>query len=409
VDGVYRSAQVKTTTACPLGSPPEACYEPTQGDGRFEPGEREARDRVDLSPRFSLPFGAGRFARFTPYAGGRETAYFGEKTSALGHRGYLLAGAAASTTLIGEIGPGRARHSITSTLEVRAVPPELGSVPGGEALAYDEVDRAIPPGGLVQGLAEIRQELGLRRGGAYRELLRLDLGQGFDLGGGRVAVAETFARTAFQEGPVTITGMARFDLPTRIMTQVAGRLDLNVGNGNALSVSYDNLLVGETLVFTSATSPAVAVEVGRDPLRPSLDALTGRPLSVELGDKPVRCDSLREAVKSDAPPPFGEKLRCYSRAEQLVGGMSVALPLGIGGRYEAVVQPAAVFKVPQQLIGLSYGPGCNCWRLEAHTWLRPACPQDKPNCGGGLLHSGLQADFGASLSLHQFGSFGTGG
>ncbi|HZA13479.1 MAG TPA: hypothetical protein VE618_03245, partial [Myxococcaceae bacterium] len=259
--------------------------------------------------------------------------------------------------------------------------------------------------------AELRQELGLRRDGAYRELLRLDVGQGFDLVSGRVKVGETFARTALREGPLTLTGTARFDLPTRIVTQVAGRLDLHLGPGNAFYVSYDNLLVAETLVFPSAGAAGIPVEVGRDPLRPSLDALTGRPLSVELGDKPVRCDQLRQAVQSDAPPPLGEKLRCYSRAEQLVGGLSVAMPFGVGARYEAVVQPAAPIKVPQQLVGISYGPGCNCWRLEVHAWLRPApaCPTDNLQCRRGLLGSGVQADFGASLSLHQFGSFGAGG
>jgi LPS-assembly protein len=410
MDGVYRSKQVRPSTACAPGAAPETCFEPTQGNGQFDAGEREARDRLDLNPRFSLPFGLGRFARFTPYVGGRETVYFGERTSTVAQRGYLLAGASASTTLVGDFGPGKARHSITPHLEVRAVPREIGGVPGGESHAYDEVDLAVPAGGFVQGVAELRQELGLRRDGAYRDLLRLDVGQGFELVSGRVAAAETFARTTLQQGPITLTGTARYDLPTRIVTQVAARADVSLGGGNAFSAAYDNLLVPETLIFPTAGAVGVPVDVGRDPLRPSLDALTGRPLSVELGRSPTHCDELRRAAQSESPPPLGEKLRCYSRAEQLVGGLSVATRFGLGARYEAVVQPAASTKVPQQLIGLSYGPGCNCWSLEVHAWLRPAppCQAADPNCRPGLLGSGLQPDFGASLTVHQFGSFGTG-
>jgi LPS-assembly protein len=410
-DGIFRADQVRATAACVAGAPAEVCPEPTQGNGQFDPGEREARDRLDLTPRLSLPFGLGRFARFTPYVGARETVYFGERTSAVAHRGYLLAGAAASTTLVGDLGPGKARHSITPHVEVRAMPREIGGVPGGESQAYDEVDLAVPAGGFVQGVAELRQDLGLRRDGAYRDLLRLDVGQGFELVSGRVAVAETFARTTLQEGPITLTGTARYDLPTRIVTQVAARADVNLGGGNAFSAAYDNLLVPETLIFPTAGAVDVPVDVGRDPLRPSLDALIGRPLSVELGRSPTHCDELRRAAKSESPPPLAEKLHCYSRAEQLVGGLSVATRFGLGVRYEAVVQPAASTKVPQQLIGLSYGPGCQCWRLEVHAWLRqaPPCPATIPNCSPGLLGSGLQPDFGASLTLHQFGSLGAGG
>jgi LPS-assembly protein len=352
-DGVFRASQVRPTDP--------ATYEPTQGDGRFERGEREARDRFDLNPRASLPFGLGRFARFTPYVGGRETVYYGELTGSMAHRGYFLAGASASTTLVREFRNGSVRHAITPYLEARAVPWTFGSVPGGSTRAYDEVDLAVPSDGFFQGVAEIRQELGVRRGGAYRDLLRLDVGQGFDLRSWRVA--DTYLRTSFHEGWLGLSGVVRYDVPRRLFSQVSATLSVDDRRGNGLAVSYDRLL-----------------DLGSDPLRAGIDELVGRPLSLVL----------------PAGAPFG-------RAEQIGGGIRAAFPFGLGARYEAVVQPAAAQKIVQQLIGLSYGPGCNCWRLEVHAWLRPA------SATGGVLGSGLTADFGASLTLQQFGAIGAGG
>ena len=349
-DGVFRATQVK------VRNPTDSAYDPDQGDGLFEPGEREARDRLDLNPRLSLPFGAGRFARFTPYLAARETAYFGEVTGSAAQRAYLLAGASASTTLVREFRAGTVRHAITPYAEVRAVPWIAGGVPGGPALAYDEIDLAVPPSRFLQGIAEIRQELGFRGGGSYHDLLRLDLGQGFDLRSWRVA--DTYLRTNFHEGWVGLFGVARYDLPARRFSQISATLAVDDRRGNAVSVSYDRLL-----------------DVGSDPLRAGIDELVGRPLSLEPGQS--------------------------GQAEQLVGGIRTTFPFGLGVRYEAVVQPAAERKIAQQLIGLSYGPGCNCWRLEVHAWLRPA--------PAGVLGTGVTPDVGASLSLQQFGSFGAGG
>jgi LPS-assembly protein len=106
--------------------------------------------------------------------------------------------------------------------------------------------------------------------------------------------------------------------------------------------------------------------VGSDRLRRSLDALVG----------PAR--------------------KSAQRAQFLTAGAQATLGLGIGLRYEAIVQPQARSESPlsQQTLGVSYGPACNCWRVE------------------GLARLGrgqARPDFGLNLTVTGVGTFGTGG
>lgn len=351
--------------------------DPTQGNRRFDPaigdqpGEREARDRIDLNPSLSVPFG-GRFARLTPYLSWRQTLYYGEVTGRFSQRGYPLGGARVDTRLLREFGTPQdgVRHAITPSVEMRYVPFVLGGVPGQ---IYDEIDAAVPGDGLWQLVAEVRQELGIRSGGAYRELGRLDLGQGIDLR--TRTLADTYARLSVREGIFNGSAVARYDIPRRRISQLSANVGVDTGRGTSIFLAYDNLL-----------------DVGSDPLRKGIDALVGRPLST--------LDFTVPALEGQ--PAY------YRRAEQLVGGVRTVFPFGLGLRYDAIVQPAATQKLPQQVIGVSYGPGCNCWRFEVYAGLRPVpfIPNGPPNPG--FLGTGLLTpDFGASLSIHQFGNFGT--
>lgn len=343
---------------------PAAPRDLLQANRRFDPGERQARERLDLNPRLSAPLSLGRFAQVTPYLSLRETLWFSEYTGEIQDRGYALLGTRAETTLLADFanrwGQGGLRHRITPRADVRWTPFVLGrGVPGQ---AYDAIDAAIPTDGLFQAIAEVRQEVGLWDGPAYRELFRLDLGQGFDLR--RQRVADTYAGLTLQHGPVSLSAVARYDIPTKQITQFSGRVHMDNGRGTSLFASYDDLLA-----------------VGSDPLRAGIDALVGVPL------------------------PEG----ATGRARQLHTGFRHLFPFGLGTRYEIVYQPDAIrgLRVPQQLAALSYGPGCNCWRLEVYAWLRPR----DPNAGGrGFLGTNLQnPDVGANLTIHQFGNFGTGG
>lgn len=335
--------------------------DPFQGDRIFEPGERQARDRIDLRPQLSLPF-ASKWARLTPYVGFRESLYLSEVTGDFAHRGYPIAGINLGTTLLREFGKGEGalRHTLIPEVEMRYVPFVLGGVPGA---AYDEVDSAIRGERLWQLVAQVRQIFGVRQGASYRELLRLDLGQGFDLLSGRAA--DTFARAEVRGGPLTLSLIARYDIPAQRVSQVSGQLNWDAGHGTNVHLSYDNLLL-----------------VGSDPLRAGIDELVGEPLSLLTPEQNVR-------------------------AEQLVGGFRTVLPFGLGLRYDAVVQPAAEFALAQQVVGVSYGPGCDCWRLEVYANVQPD-RAEKPRLKG-LLGPFNAPTFGASLTISQFGSFGSGG
>lgn len=362
VDGIYGTAEHR---------------DPTQGNQQFDPaigelpGEREARDRIDLNPSVSLPVG-GRFARLTPYLSWRQTLYYGEVTGNFSHRGYPLGGARLETKLERTFGTPQdgVRHAVTPAVEMRYVPFVFGGVPGQ---SYDEIDHAVPGDGLWQAVAEVRQEVGIKTAGAYRELLRLDVGQGVDLRSR--TLADTYARASVKEGIFLGSAVARYDIPRRLISQISANIVVDAGGGTALWLGYDNLL-----------------DVGSDPLRKGIDALVGRPLS--------RVDSTVPAAQG-VPADF-------RRAQQLVGGARTILPFGLGLRYEAIVQPAALQKLPQQIVGVSYGPGCDCWRLEVYGVLRPVPVGPDGPISEGFLGSGLMTpDFGASLSIHQFGHFGT--
>jgi LPS-assembly protein len=80
--------------------------------------------------------------------------------------------------------------------------------------------------------------------------------------------------------------------------------------------------------------------------------------------------------------------------------MRFTLGIGLGVRYEAIVQPLArkaptpTSPLAQQVLGVSYGPACDCWRVEGVATLRRN--QHMP-------------DFGLNLTVAGFGSFGAGG
>jgi LPS-assembly protein len=80
----------------------------------------------------------------------------------------------------------------------------------------------------------------------------------------------------------------------------------------------------------------------------------------------------------------------------------LTLGFGLGVRYEALVQPLyqdptnqeALKPFAQQTLGVSYGPACNCWRIEGVVTLRRDI---------GLEFSGV------NFSVTGLGSFGSGG
>jgi LPS-assembly protein len=321
----------------------------TQGNGRLDPGEREARDRLDLRPQLSARLPLLGVAQLTPYAGWRQDLYFGEVTSAVAHRGYPILGASLESALRRDFaaGPGL-RHWIRPSLELRSVPWVFGGLPGR---AYDEVDLAVPPEGFTQAVAQVRQELALLGEGGYRPLVRLDLGQGLDLQ--EQVLADAFARFSLWYGPAFLGALTRYDPSAGALAQVSASAGVDNGRGSGLYAAFDRLH-----------------EAGADRQRRGLDALVGPRLQA-------------------LPTPEAG----FGLASQLIAGARARFPGGLGARYEAIVQPLREgTPLAQQSVGLSYGPACDCWRLEVSAVLRPET---------------RVPDFGASLSLSNFGSFGS--
>src|SRR5439155_8472811 len=91
----------------------------SQGDRVWQPGEKEARDRVDLFPRASATFALGRFAAVAPYAAWREDLYFGEASGTAAERGYPVAGLHHGSRLVS--GGERYRHVLEPSIELRSI------------------------------------------------------------------------------------------------------------------------------------------------------------------------------------------------------------------------------------------------------------------------------------------------
>lgn len=390
VDSIFRPDALYISPWYAAGSAQPDAF---QSDGVFNSGDREARDRVDFSPRLSTSFGLGPYARVTPSLGLRQDFWVGELSGRSWQRGYPIAGllvdSQVATTWSGRA-DAKYRHAIAPSLELRYVPGGWGRIPSAGASAdgppqpYDEVDAAVPlqPDGRTRGflhaILAVDQTLRFKRGTTQLEPLRLRIGQGFDLtrNGSNPAnpdergplLRDTFARLSASAGVLTAGGQIRLDPNTGRLTQVSA--DFNIDNGKAaLYGRFDDLLTTSGDALSKGADP---LAIGPDVVRRRLDTLVGSALFTPLG------------------PSSAE------RVQTLIAGTRLRLGFGLGVRYEAFVQPLVDDPNPlsQQTLGLSYGPACDCWRVE----------------GVMILRRNASPEFGGiNLSVAGFGSFGSGG
>lgn len=230
------------------------------GNRVWEPGEREARDRLMLRPTLSVSVSPLDAFTFSASASWRQLAWVGEASGRSWTRGYLLLGGALETQLSRRFDSGL-KHVITPRFEVRALPFGFQTGPT-DFVAYDHLDAAVPNvDGRVQGVVELSQRL-LARGGG--ELLRLDVGQGGEFaqarsGGPLTAnLGEAYGRFVATFGWLSMQGLLRIDpLATRFasdgltpvttgLTRAAGRADLDDGRGHGAYVTYENLVMEGT-------------------------------------------------------------------------------------------------------------------------------------------------------------------
>jgi LPS-assembly protein len=238
----------------------------------------------------------------------------------------------------------------------------------------------------VQGVLELRQRL--MTGGT--ELLRLDLGQGFELGGAGLApnLGESFGRLGARLGWFSASGILRVDplgalvesqagpvinkdpllalieaqnaLLRRVgvtgssITRLAARADLDDGRGHAAYVAYENLLMEGSARSRQPIDLLFLIDRG-------FTSVT-RVQQVTLG---ARWDFGPIAVRYDA----------------LIS--------------ENVVTPgtAPVLVLAQHTIGVGIAPACDCWRLDLLATQR-------------TFPTVLAPTVGFNVTISKFGSIG---
>jgi LPS-assembly protein len=347
------------------------------GDRIWQPGEREARDRLMVLPRLSISTQPGGVMSASAFVAWRQLAWVGEETSRTWGRGYLLVGGRLETELSRSFAGGAFRHVIQPMAEARAIPVgyeafgtmvPLAATP---LVAYDAVDAAVP--GVTprfQGVLELRQRL-IARGGT--EVLRLDVGQGFEASASTMNYAtltprlgETYGRLGTRIGWFAATGIIRLD-PSLVVvplkgevtpTRAAARVDFSDGRHGAYA-GYEELLAEG-----SARS------------RQPLDLL----FNIDRG---YTSGSRVRMINFGAFWDFG--------------------PVSL--RYDALVNEAIIknenqFVLSQQTAAVGISPACDCWRVE----LIATLPFGYDKEGATQVRI---PQVGASVTISKFGSIGT--
>ncbi|HYO54949.1 LPS-assembly protein LptD [Archangium sp.] len=345
--------------------PPLPDADGTQGNGRFDPGERQARTRLDVMPRLNATFDVGGLLRLTPYLALRESLYLHEVTRETHNRAYGMVGVYLDTELSRVFGEGASavRHSLMPSVELRAVPRVFGQ---RAPQVYDEVDAAVPPDGFFQGLLALRQKVLGRADTGTRELGRLDLVPGVDFLERRLG--ETSGRLLAVMGPVTAEARGRLDLFSpqveERLTQLSARIGWSIlPNMLDVSAGYERALASSEQVRRSIDMLLAP------PLPPQVPSGGGSCASDALGNKPI---------------------------DRVVLSAGARLPFGLNLGYEAEVQrrdPARcdVVALYSQTLNVSYSATCDCWRLNAYARLLPPP---------------ANFDFGVSVTVLNLGTFG---
>ncbi|MBK7858525.1 MAG: LPS assembly protein LptD [Archangiaceae bacterium] len=296
----------------------------------------EPFDRFDVMPRVDVAGTIANAVSLGASASWRQDVWLSELDGHAAHRGYPLFGATASTELARTFSDS-VRHTISPQIEARAVPAVVGS---GTPPRYDDVDSAIT-GPAAQAVALLRQRLQVRGQG---DVIRWDLGQSFNLWP-TLTTGETFTRLQVAAGIFRTNATVRFDPLLKKVTRVSLIGSLDDGRGRGAYLSYENLS-----------------DVGTDRARQPIDLLIGSRLVPGAAAQVLA---------------FGGHWR--------VGGL--------GLRYDSLFLNLDQKWPTQQTVGVSYGPACECWRVEV--W--------------GTYRGEVFPDFGASLTISGFGTLGTGG
>ncbi len=403
VERLYLARPANQLSQCPRAFDPSgAPYTPVNaakvglGDGRWQPGEREARTRLDAVPRLWVGGTALGAIGWSATAAYRQGLWLGWWTERVISRGYPLLSAKLETELTRTFS-GSLRHTITPMVELRAVPFVLATAPtrfdpsilGGPA-PYDEIDRSIGDNRpRVQAVAELRNRL-VESG---REVLRLELGQGFDLlspvtpGPGGVfepqtqlttfnapRLAEAYGRLNAIVGPATLAGLVRVEplwrpTPDAVarprVTRAAASVNAELPLGFGVRTAYEFLL-----------------DDGSNRSRAPVDLLFGDPVIASATSK-------AQLWTAGASARFGTLGLRYD----IVFLNRVLNAIDEAG---APILQSNRFALGQQTVSVTWTPACDCFRLDATMMQRLSD-------NGALL---LPEFVGFNFSISKFGSFG---
>ncbi len=350
-----------------------SCKTPSKlgmGDGVYQVGEREARDRVMLFPRLVAAWHPGDVVSLTTWAGFRQAVFFGELSGRTSQRGYGLLSARAESELGRTFFDGSVRHSLTPIAEVRAVPfvNQRASTPGDASPApYDEIDLAIPAlaGPRVQAITELRQRLVNRAG---REFLRLEVGQGYNLvapEAGVTGLGETYGRITVSAWWFNASATARVDPVLARATRLAGGWGLEDGRGDGVSMGYENVLDDGT-------------------------SRTRQPVDLLFGNRvPLTAQSRAQLVSGGAHAKLGPLFLKYD-------------VLFLDHVWGSVPRPVSTkLTFAYQTVSLGFTPACDCWRIDAAVTNRLLFTPTVPD---GYLGG---PEFYFNFTASRFGSFGS--
>ena len=340
-----------------------------QGDRIFQPGEREARDRLDVMPTINATGSLGKVVTGSAFAAWRQDVWIGELTGTPGYRGYALVGGRADTEIARTFGTDW-RHALSPSVELRGVPVAVGEQPA----PYDAIDAAIPTvGQQLQGRVMLKQRLQNKTNGTVRDVLSLELGQGYDFLQARLS--ESWAKLTGSWWLARASVTARVDpTPRDALGQRAGpRLNrlsasaaIDDGRGRGFFFSYEQL-----------------IDEGTDRARAPYDLFfAGAPINPTQGTPQILQGGVRWRIGG-----FGLRYDIMFLQQSL--GDEVSLT------------GTPTFLLAQHTVGASYGPACDCWRLELFATQRT----------DGLIHPSPHyrfPDVGATLTISGFGNIGSG-
>ena len=369
------------------------------GDGRWEPGERQSRDRIDLRPGLAANFAVGSLLRIRPYVSYREDLYLNEVSQNASSRGYFLGGIRIESELSRTFGAGSGllRHSITPSFEARYVP----YVFGGPLMFDDEVDNALrydPAArhkGIGQGVVMIRQRLSHPVANLMLDYARLDLGQELD------AQAPGLLGDVFLRGRVTVPfldlqGEVRADERSRAVTQASASATLSDARTDQLLLAFDRLAEGGSRRARQGIDELVGSNYGFvDPLCGTSFALSGH------DDSQCPSPNALSFVPATRPIRFSNHIGIGITAR-------IAWGLALSYRTDIVpdtshrpLDPKVIPLALQQHTGfVIFKPACDCWEVDVGGIY--AQPYESPyySRAGGF-------SFKFNFTIAHFGSFGS--